>query len=154
MKSKAASVLADAIEAAATSAPTREPPPLPPPEQPPPELRGQALDLWIIDAELRETRVEMHEIRHRMRVGQGTAHGLAALGKRLDALMDRRRELRPHEPPDPHTEERRWKAASDSAVKKIRDGVTEARERMAALMGRPFPGDADVVSCGGAARAS
>lgn len=140
---------------AAVVAPEEKPASKPPPaapiiaERPPEGLTGEQQELWIIDHEIEATRNALAKAR-----AEGSTRTAPLQGELYD-LLDRRRKLRAQaEPLDPHEEENRWRLAADNAVKKIRSGVKEARERMAALLGRPFPGDAGVVSRGQPARAA
>jgi len=100
------------------------------PAQPPAELTGLARDLWIVDHEFNETSLEMHRLRAVGKAG-GSTHGLAALGKRLDALMDRRAKLRPPPPPTPDEEERRWRAQANAVIAIIEAGVVAAEAELA-----------------------
>jgi len=100
------------------------------PEAPPAELRGADLDMWIIEREIASTREEMHKIRRLARAGGGT-HGLAALGKRLDELIERRAMLRPPAPPTAGEEEKEWRLQAEAVLRLIEAGVIEAEQRAA-----------------------
>jgi hypothetical protein len=125
-------------------APSTPPEPPPPPKAPPVpvELQGAARRLWIIRQRIDRVRDALQRADDTLDLGrisslQGALHDLL----KQEAIIEK-----DAAPDDPAAEEKRWERASAIAVKKIRDGVTDARGRMAALMGRPFPGDADLVS--------
>lgn len=119
-----------------------KPEPPPPPKAPPVpvELQGAARRLWIIRQRIDRVRDALQKADDTLDLGRissltGTLHDLM----KQEAIVEREAE-----PSDPEAERRRWERASALAVKKIRDGVKDARERMAAVLGRPFPGNANV----------
>lgn len=95
------------------------------PAKPPTNLTGAALDLWLVEQEIIETRQELFRMRQQARLG-GPIQGIAALGKRFDELIARRAELRPPAPPTQDDEERRWRADADLVLRLIEQGVTAA----------------------------
>lgn len=108
----------------------------------PPELAGVQRRLWII-----RQRID--------RIRDALAKADAALDlPRISPLQGVLTDLLKQEaileaeatPSDPQAEERRWRAAAESAVKKIKAGCADARERMGALLGRPFPYAAGMVA--------
>lgn len=97
------------------------PPPAPPKAQAPPvpgDLDGPDADLWILDHEIGQVRDELAQAR-----AAGRTHGLAALGKHLADLLERRADLRPPPPPTEDAEERRWRQDADAVLRKIRAGL-------------------------------
>jgi hypothetical protein len=94
------------------------------PPSPPADLPEGELDLWIVQQEIEATRKEMHRIRLGARTGLST-HGLGALGKRLDELIDRRRALKPPPKRTEDDEEREWRATAEATVTMILGDVVK-----------------------------
>lgn len=117
-------------------------------EKPPEGLSLRVKRVWYVEKDIALFRDALATAEAELKTGNlGALTRMAALSGRLQALREELERLAPPEPPDPHAEERKWKASADAAVAKIKAGVKDARERMAALMGRPFPGGA--VGAGG-----
>lgn len=138
--------------ATATPSPTTAPPvpplpaPPPKPEEPPEGLSPRGVQRWYIERQIKQLSVSLELLQTRVNAGDAAAlsrmsplntslrEWLAQLDKIGDA--DARNPL--------ESEARRWETAAASARKKILDGLAMARERMGALLGRPFPYAADV----------
>ena len=100
------------------------------------------------------SRIRGEWVSEMLQAQKGELSRINGLSGQLQKWLDDLQKYAPPEAPDPAAEEKRWRYASDSAVKKIRAGVAEARKEIAALMGRPFPSDANVVARGQPASAS
>lgn len=140
LRSKAAAFLADAITEAAAHAPREvKAPTIHKAEPVPANLEGRHRQLWIVRSEIDYVRDSLATARDRQDLAR-----ISSLTKVLKDLLKDEAEIESLAPRDPHAEERRWEVAKNSAVAKIKAGVNDAREKMAALLGRPFPTDADV----------
>jgi hypothetical protein len=96
---------------------------LPPPpkvtaEPPPPGLSPQARRLWYVEREIRACSDAIAQAH-----AKGDAARTGSLQEQLRKWLERLAELSPPAPADPHEEERRWRAAADSCVAKIKAGI-------------------------------
>lgn len=123
MKSAAYTSLADAIEAAAERTEKKAPPVVPEPPEVPPELEGAARRLWIIRARIDATRRALA----RADVEPGGLGRVSQLTGQLVGLLEQEERLAPPGPADAHAEERRWRAAADACVAKIKAGIAAAK---------------------------
>lgn len=102
----------------------------------PAHLAGTDRRLWIIRSRIDATRTALA----RADVEPGGLGRISQLTGQLSDLLEQEAKLeRDAMPLDPHAEEKRWQAAADRGVAKVRSGCKDARERMGALLGRPFP---------------
>lgn len=108
-------------------------------ERPPEGLTVLGRRLWYIERRIEGLGQALAEAE-----AKGELARINGLSGQLQKWLDDLQKYAPPEPADPRAEERRWQAASDRAVGKVKVGVAAARERMGALLGRPFPGNADV----------
>ena len=124
-------------------------------ERPPAGLPPRELQRWHIERQINAIRDALALAESK--VSRGESSALARIGPLNTQLREWLSELskleKEGEKVDPDADRQRWRAHAEAAVKKIRAGVKDARERMAALLGRPFPADADVVHGGPAASA-
>jgi len=143
MKSTAAASLAAAIEAAASKAP---PPKPPEPDRPPEGLSPRGVQRWYIERQIDQVSTSLALLQRRVNEGDASALArMSSLNSSLSDWLDKLAKLGDADARDPlESEARRWEAAAASARKKILDGLAMARERMAALLGRPFPYAPDV----------
>lgn len=102
----------------------------------PAELHGPERRLWIIRSRIDATRTALA----RADVEPGGLGRISQLTSQLTDLLKQESIVeRDATPDDPAAEERRWERAAAVAVGKVKAGVNAARERMGALLGRPFP---------------
>lgn len=133
------------IRATAGPSGTKVAAPDPPPapvvaEEPPKGVSARALRRWHIEKQIEAVRTALALVQSKIESGDPMhLSRVGTLNKELRSWLDALAELEGPEQEDPHAEERRWERAATEAVKKIRDGCADARERMAALIGRPFP---------------
>jgi hypothetical protein len=123
VKSRAASVLADTIDAAASEA-DEAPPVRAAAALPPPDLTPQARRLWYVEREIRACSDAIAQAH-----AKGSADRTGMLQEQLRKWLQLLAELSPAPPPDAHAEERRWRSAADSVIAKIRAGIRAERER-------------------------
>lgn len=102
---------------------------------PPPGLGTRERRLWRV-----EQRIESLSRMLAKAEAEGNMARIGPLSGELRKWLAEQAELQPKEEDDPQAEEKRWRADADHAVAKIREGVSDARERMAARLGTPFRG--------------
>lgn len=142
MKSTAAASLAAAIEAAANKAPLKPPEP----DRPPEGLSPRGVQRWYIERQIDQVSTSLALLQTRVNAGDASALSrMASLNTSLSDWLDKLAKLGDADARDPlESEARRWETAAATARKKILDGLAMARERMGALLGRPFPYAPDV----------
>ena len=142
MKSAAASSLADAIEASAGTVVIS--PPVA--DRPPEGLSPRARQRWYIERQIDDLRTALALLQQKVTANDASAlTRMAPLNAALERWLGQLADLSPKDEHDPLDDAAaRWKTAAESARKKILDGCADARERMGALLGRPFPYAADV----------
>ena len=143
MKSSAAASLAAAIEEAANRA---GPPPKVEPMRPPEGLSPRGVQRWYIERQIDQVSQSLELLQRKVNSGDASALArMSSLNSSLSDWLEKLSKLGDADARDPaESEGKRWEIAATSARKKILDGLAMARERMAALLGRPFPYAADV----------
>lgn len=138
---------------AAPATPPEAPPAPVVAERPPEGLSPRALRRWHIERQIEAVRQALALTEGQIAKGNTTALSrVGSLNDQLRKWLDALAELEGPERADPDAEARVWRQHAESAIEKIKAGCADARERMGALLGRPFPYAADVGAGGPAAR--
>lgn len=105
--------------------------------RPPPGLSPRSLRVWYIEQEITAINLALAQARA---LGDAGLTRIGTLTGHLRAWLDELAKLAPPEPPSKEDAEALWRVDADRATAKIREGVSDARGRMAALLGTPFRG--------------